>query len=46
MPHFVYGPSEEALQLTVEYGATTDTEMPKHMLDVKDKKSLCRVNGR
>lgn len=45
MPHFIYGPGEEALQLTAEYGATADS-ISKHLLDAKDKKMLCRVNGR
>ncbi|KAL7045220.1 hypothetical protein ACKWTF_002174 [Chironomus riparius] len=45
VPHFVYGPGEEALQLTTEFGATADTDISKHMQDAKDKKMLCRVNA-
>lgn len=44
-PHFVFGPGEEALSLTLENGAIADNEVSQSLLDMRDKKLLCRVNG-
>lgn len=45
-PHFVYGPGEDALSLTEEYGAVHDAEHSKALQEMKDKKTLCRTNGK
>lgn len=43
-PHFIYGPGDEALSLTEEYGAIKDHEHSKALQEMKDKKLLCRTN--
>ncbi|KAG5674919.1 hypothetical protein PVAND_004864 [Polypedilum vanderplanki] len=44
-PHFVFGPGEEALSLTSEYGAVMDEEHSRELQENKDKRLLCRVNA-
>lgn len=46
LPHFIYGPGEDALSLTVEYGAVKDDEVSKAVQDLNNKKLLCQKNGK
>jgi len=45
MPHFLYGPGEDALALTVEHGGVRDDEQSKAIQDLNNKKLLCQSNG-
>jgi solute carrier organic anion transporter family, member 5A len=44
-PHFIYGPGENALALTVEHGAIRDEEQTKAIQELNNKKLLCQRNG-
>lgn len=44
-PHFLYGPGEDALSLTVEHGAIRDDEQTKAIQEMNNKKLLCQTNG-
>jgi Organic Anion Transporter Polypeptide (OATP) family len=44
-PHFFYGPGEEALKLTVEYGGAENRVQSQEAEMAANKKSLCRRNG-
>lgn len=41
--HFFYGPGEDALNLTVEYGATFDSNETSLYTDRQKKKTLCQL---
>jgi len=45
LPHILYGPGEQALSLTREYGANENTEMTFEVLELEKQKTLCRLNG-
>lgn len=45
-PHFIYGPGEEALSLTEEFGGIRDVHHSRALQELKDKKLLCRRNGK
>lgn len=45
MPHFLYGPGDDALALTVEHGAVRDDEQTKVAQDVNNKKLVCQANS-
>lgn len=46
MPHFIYGPGEDALSLTVEGGGVRDDQQSKALQEVNNKKLLCQSNGK
>lgn len=41
-PHFLYGPGEDALALTEEYGAKMDENYTQHIFEQEKQKKLCR----
>lgn len=45
MPHFLYGPGDDALSLTVEYGGVKDDEQTKVVQETNNKKLICQTNG-
>lgn len=45
MPHFLYGPGDDALSLTVEYGGVKDDEQTKVVQAANNKKLICQTNG-
>ncbi|KAJ6641301.1 Solute carrier organic anion transporter family member 74D, partial [Pseudolycoriella hygida] len=45
IPHFIYGPGEDALLLTVEYGAVRDEEKSKAVQELDNNLLICRQNG-
>ena len=44
-PHFIYGPGEDALSLTKEYGAVSDINISYQDLIEQQQKRLCRNDG-
>lgn len=44
-PHFIYGPGEDALSLTKEYGAISDINISWKDLQEQQQKRLCRNDG-
>jgi MFS family permease len=44
LPHFLYGPGEQALTLTREHGAAENDEMTLEVLELENQKTLCRTN--
>ncbi|XP_075166175.1 solute carrier organic anion transporter family member 74D-like isoform X2 [Haematobia irritans] len=44
-PHFIYGPGEDALSLTKEYGAVSDMNISLEDLEEERQKILCRTDG-
>jgi hypothetical protein len=45
-PHFLYGPGEDALSLTIEHGGVKDDEQTKTIQEKNNKKLLCQRNGK
>lgn len=45
-PHFIYGPGEDALSLTVEHGGVRDDEQTKAIMEKNNQKLICQSNGR
>ena len=45
-PHFLYGPGEDALSLTVEHGGVKDDEQAKSLVEKNNKKVLCQTDGK
>lgn len=45
LPHFLYGSGNEALSLTVEYGAVKDDAQSQEAQLAENHKLLCRKNG-
>lgn len=45
MPHFLYGPGEDALSLTAEYGGQFDANSTIEVLEKEKRKTLCNTNG-
>lgn len=45
MPHFIWGPGENALTLTTEYGAQFDELKTQQILEAQKKKILCQPAG-
>jgi hypothetical protein len=45
LPHFVYGPGQQALSLTREYGATLEESKSWEFKELEKQKTLCRTNG-
>lgn len=45
LPHFLYGPGEEAVLLTTEFGATFDDDMTFEIMEKEKVKSLCQTNN-
>lgn len=46
LPHFLYGPGEDALLLTEEYGASQQNTTYDNLLLMKEKKFLCQDKDR
>jgi Na+/melibiose symporter-like transporter len=46
LPHFLYGSGNEALSLTVEYGAVRDDGQTYEAQLLENRKHLCRRNGK
>ncbi|XP_023302200.2 solute carrier organic anion transporter family member 74D [Lucilia cuprina] len=44
-PHFLYGPGEDALALTAEFGALPDENATMEVLEEQRSKTLCRLRG-
>lgn len=44
-PHFLYGPGEDALALTEEYGAKMDENYTQNIFEDEKNKKLCRDDG-
>ena len=44
LPHFIYGPGDQALSLTTEYGATKNDEQTLLVLEKENQKTVCRTN--
>lgn len=45
-PHFIYGPGDDALALTVEHGGVKDEEQTKAIQEINNKKLICQQNGK
>lgn len=45
-PHFIYGPGEDALSLTVEHGGVKDDQQTKLLQDMNNNKLICQTNGK
>lgn len=45
LPHFLFGPGEEAVLLTTEFGATFDDDMTFEIMEKEKSKSLCQTNN-
>lgn len=45
VPHFLYGPGEDALYLTAEYGGQFDANSTIEVLEKEKRKTLCNTNG-
>lgn len=46
MPHFLYGPGDDALALTIEHGGVKDDDQTKAVQEINNKKLLCQRNGK
>ena len=44
LPHFLYGPGQESLSLTVEYRGSKNQQETQEALLVENRKMLCRRN--
>ena len=44
LPHLLYGPGQQALSLTVEYGGLSDDNTTFEILELEKSKTLCRIN--
>ncbi|CAO1324723.1 unnamed protein product [Diamesa tonsa] len=44
LPHFIYGPGDQALSLTTEYGGTKNDEQTLLVLEKEKQKTICRTN--
>lgn len=44
LPHFLYGPGDQALSLTREFGASENDEATLEILEKEKQKTLCRTN--
>ncbi|XP_059613651.1 solute carrier organic anion transporter family member 74D-like [Phlebotomus argentipes] len=44
LPHIIYGPGENALSLTTEYGATFDENTTHEVMEAQKMKTLCKAN--
>ncbi|KAH8402448.1 hypothetical protein KR009_012021 [Drosophila setifemur] len=44
-PHFLYGPGEDALALTSEFGGVPDENATMEAIEEQRSKTLCRLNG-
>lgn len=44
-PHFLYGPGEDALALTEEYGAKMDENYTQNIFEEEKYKKLCQNDG-
>lgn len=45
LPHYLYGPGENALTLTTEYGAQFNHIRAMEILETQKKKTLCQPIG-
>lgn len=46
IPHFLYGPGDDALLLTVEHGGVKDDEKTKAVQETDNNLLICRRNGK
>lgn len=46
LPHIIYGPGTDALQLTEEYGDEWNINSTELIVLKESRKQLCNVNGR
>ncbi|EDV35736.1 uncharacterized protein Dana_GF12320 [Drosophila ananassae] len=44
-PHFLYGPGDDALALTSEFGGVPDENATMEAIEEQRSKTLCRLNG-
>jgi Organic Anion Transporter Polypeptide (OATP) family len=44
LPHFLYGPGDQARSLTREYGSLENDEATFEVLEMEKQKTLCRTN--
>lgn len=45
-PHFMYGPGDDALALTEEYGGIKDEQQSKALQDMNNQKLICQTNSK
>lgn len=45
VPHFLYGPGEDALSLTVEHGGVKDDDKTKAVQEMDNNLLVCQRNG-
>lgn len=45
VPHFLYGPGEDALLLTVEHGAVMDDDKTNAVQEMENNLLICQRNG-
>lgn len=46
VPHFLYGPGEDALALTVQYGGQSLNLSTADAIEFENQKKLCSASGR
>lgn len=44
LPHYLYGPGEQALSLTKEFGANEDSEIGMEIIERERMKKMCNLN--
>lgn len=45
LPHLLYGPGEDSLKLTMEFGADLTLNGTKEAIEIENAKNLCKVKG-
>lgn len=45
-PHFMYGPGDDALALTEEYGGVKDEKQSKALQEMNNQKLICQTNSK
>lgn len=46
LPHLLYGPGQDALHLTTEYGGVYDQNATIEVLNKQKRKTLCHTDGK
>lgn len=44
LPHYLYGPGEQALMMTKEFGASETDPSHAEIIEYERRKKLCRTN--
>lgn len=45
-PHFMYGPGDDALALTEEFGAVKDDQQSNALQEINNQKLICQTNSK